>query len=44
MIRKCFRCDGTGEICSICGESGEACGCEEDERFEGCPDCGGTGE
>lgn len=34
----CFRCDGTKRICNICGESGRACRCEE-EDFSECPDC-----
>ncbi len=34
----CFRCDGTKRICNICGESGRACRCEE-EDFAECPDC-----
>ncbi len=36
--RGCFRCDGTKRICNICGESGAACDCEE-ENFNECPDC-----
>lgn len=49
----CFRCDGTGELCNLCGESPTDCGCsvEDVEDFNGCsdqydecPDCEGTGE
>lgn len=36
----CFRCDGSKRICNICGESGRACDCEE-EDFSECPDCCG---
>jgi len=42
----CFRCDGTGNLCNICGESERACSCEDDGEeptyFE-CTDCDGTG-
>jgi hypothetical protein len=44
---KCFRCDGTGQICDICGESEAACRCLEDGEeptFSPCEDCHGTGE
>jgi hypothetical protein len=36
--RGCFRCDGSGLICNICGESAQACRCDE-ENFAECPDC-----
>lgn len=41
---KCFRCDGTGQICDECGESEAACQCEGDHDFSDCEDCGGTGK
>lgn len=40
---RCFRCDGHGFICDICGESEVACKCEE-PTFSDCSDCGGTGK
>ncbi len=30
----CSICDGTGELCNICGESPNACECSEDELRE----------
>jgi len=47
----CFRCDGTGQICNICGESETACACSAAdvlshmertglEHFSECEDCG----
>lgn len=36
----CFRCDGTGEICNICGESRTACGCSDEEIAEYVAECG----
>ena len=44
---RCFRCDGTGLICDICGESEAACGClnsGSSPSFSDCSDCEGTGE
>ena len=36
----CFRCDGTKELCNVCGESARACQCsEEEQNFYECPDC-----
>jgi hypothetical protein len=29
--KPCFRCDGTGELCDVCGEAMDACLCEEDD-------------
>ncbi len=43
MANICFRCDGTGELCNICGESELACSCEEFDVYD-CDDCEGTGE
>lgn len=40
--RRCFRCDGTGLICDICGESEAACNClneGEDPTYSDCEDC-----
>lgn len=45
--RKCFRCDGTGLICDVCGESETACQCAsegDDQSFSDCEDCNGTGK
>lgn len=56
MPKGCFKCDGSGKICNICGESEPACGCSEDEieeyldenpleeQYDDCEDCKGTGE
>lgn len=52
--RGCFKCDGTGKICNICGESESAYQNTEDEieayleendsdQFDECDDCEGTG-
>lgn len=47
----CFRCDNTGLICNICGESESACECSQAEvarfkadhpdmeHFEECGEC-----
>jgi hypothetical protein len=44
----CFRCDGTGKLCNLCGEAPQACRCEkngeEDHEWYDCDDCGGTGK
>lgn len=41
----CFQCDGTGQMCDICGESETACSCDEMERtFSACEDCKGVGQ
>jgi hypothetical protein len=49
--KKCLRCDGTGQVCDVCGESEAACTCNEEENgevvnttFGECPDCKGAGE
>lgn len=39
---RCFRCDGTGRLCDICGESPTACRCSP-PTFSDCQDCGGHG-
>ena len=32
MMVNCWRCDGTGELCDVCGESTAACsGCDDEE-------------
>lgn len=43
--KPCFLCDGTGQMCNVCGESQKACSCPEDEPFDGfdCTSCNGTG-
>ncbi len=33
---KCFRCDGTGELCDKCGETLDECLCHEDDEDEPC--------
>jgi hypothetical protein len=40
---RCFRCDGTGEICDVCGEAPGACRCGEDASYSPCDSCKGTG-
>jgi len=42
MKRACFICDGTGQMCDICGESESVCSCSADE-YRDCADCDGTG-
>jgi hypothetical protein len=54
VVKQCFNCDGTGQLCDICGESSKACGCEPDEidahvaeydeQYSVCPHCNGTGK
>jgi len=44
---RCFRCDGTGKLCEVCGETESVCeGDEGDHDYvEGpCEDCKGTGK
>jgi hypothetical protein len=45
--RACFACDGTGQMCNICGESERVCRCEDEEGdypdFRACKNCEGTG-
>ena len=36
----CFFCDGSGEICNICGESPEACECSVEDIQEYAKDVG----
>ena len=31
VIVRCFVCDGSGELCDACGESLEACICDDNE-------------
>lgn len=45
---RCFRCDGTGKLCNVCGEAPATCRCDgtdvdNDEQWYACDDCGGTG-
>jgi len=40
--RTCFICDGTGEMCNICGESAAVCKCKEEDRGP-CENCEGEG-
>jgi len=37
----CPRCEGTGIICTECGESKRTCSCD-DNLDTTCPDCNGT--
>ena len=42
--RPCFLCDGTGQMCDVCGESMRVCGCDESESSSSaCSACGGKG-
>ncbi len=47
-VSRCFRCDGTGFLCDICGEAPDACRCEQDglgvPSQSACEDCAGTGK
>lgn len=36
----CFTCDGTGQMCNICGESEASCQCPQNDRRI-CEDCDG---
>jgi hypothetical protein len=50
-MKQCFRCNGSGEICNICGEAPGACECSNSEvenynteygcQFGECDDCNG---
>lgn len=42
-IKYHFDCDGTGQMCNVCGESSSACGCDDGDDFFNCQDCDGTG-
>ena len=48
--RPCFICNGTGEMCDVCGEAENTCLCDTHEReagnpqtFSPCEFCDGTG-
>lgn len=41
--RQCFQCNGTGEMCNVCGESSDVCECEEGCSVNPCNNCGGVG-
>ena len=42
---RCFRCDGTGQVCDTCGESEIACACAPaSTRNSACEDCKGAGK
>ena len=43
VASQCFRCDGPGGVCNICGESERACGCGDETAIVECSDCKGTG-
>jgi hypothetical protein len=45
-VKPHFTCDGAGRLCDNCGESEEACGCEdngEEPDFVKCTECDGAG-
>lgn len=43
-VKTHFDCDGCGMICTVCGESGEVCNCDDgQEHWKKCVDCDGTG-
>jgi hypothetical protein len=41
--RSCFTCNGTGELCGVCGEAVDVCDCEDGPNNHSCKDCFGTG-
>lgn len=41
--KPCFLCDGSGQMCDVCGESESVCRCENN-TFHDCPDCEGQGK
>jgi hypothetical protein len=49
VAKRCFNCNGTGEMCDCCGEAENVCQCDKDrdggspQTFSPCPDCNGTG-
>lgn len=46
VVKPHYTCDGTGQMCDRCGESEEACGCEDDDEepdFVKCEECDGAG-
>lgn len=42
LRRRCFVCNGTGEICNVCGEAQNCCECGGD-NCSPCKNCGGIG-
>ena len=41
----CFDCNGTGQMCDVCGEAENACHCDDGEQaLSDCQVCGGDGE
>lgn len=46
MTKPCFECNGTGQMCDVCGEAENACFCDADEdaTYSDCEACGGTGQ
>lgn len=43
-IRECKMCDGTGSLCSVCGDSLHGCPCKGVTIVDACPACDGTGD
>ena len=42
LAEDCESCDGTGEICDLCGDSRGGCGCGS-RSFHVCIECDGRG-
>lgn len=46
----CFQCDGTGQMCNVCGNSRACCEgraddeCVEADDYEPCDNCEGAGQ
>jgi len=41
--RPCFMCNGTGQMCDICGEAENVCDCDDEAILVDCSDCEGSG-
>ena len=44
-MKSCVDCDGSGEICDVCGAAMPSCSCLEDKQltYSECETCEGTG-
>lgn len=42
-VISCSICDGNGQVCDICGDSENACDCEEPTTYSDCESCSGNG-